>query len=158
MIPTSVKFQLPRRTGYITGTWKNKSLRILSSEGEPVPLNQSQAHILRELNRAEEGLTASELASRLGLTHAGVIFLMRTLVENDFVQRATLRGGGVLYYLTSSLREEPSDEVRGAIMEIERRSGKKVNSLGVKELAALSRDLPPSLRHPLIDWLLSGGP
>jgi DNA-binding transcriptional ArsR family regulator len=157
VIPNPVRFQLPEKRGHITGLWDSKKkLSVVRAEGAPITLNENQGQILRQLSRSEDGLIATELAERLGMTHAGVIFLMKPLVESGLVERTVLRGGGVLYYMTTVLREEPSAEVKQAITRIEEKFGKKIDTLGIKQLAQYTKELPADLRRTMLDWLLLG--
>ncbi|MGA2199617.1 MAG: hypothetical protein ABSG45_06735 [Nitrososphaerales archaeon] len=156
MIPTPVRFQLPEKRGHIVGVWNRNKLNVARDSRDSITLNENQGHLLRELSKSEDGMIASEIAEKLGVTHAGVIFLMKPLVSSGLVERALLRGGGVLYYMTTTFREEPSAEVKAAMTKLEQQTGQKIDSLGVKQLAQYAKELPADLRRSLLDWLLLG--
>lgn len=157
MLSGPVRFQLPKRKGVTVGLWGRRGLSVTGPEGKEISLNESQGLILRELDKSPEGLIATELAERLGISHPGVIFLLKPLLSAGVVERASLRGGGVLYYMSTVLREEPSPEVKEAIAHIGLNSGKKIEDLGVKDLARYAVGLPADLRRAVLDWLLIGG-
>ncbi len=135
----------------------NDGIRAVGEGREPLEINESQAKILKELDGATEGLIATELSERLGLTHSGVLFLLKPLQTAGLIQRAMLRGGGVLYYTTARITQKLSPELVAAKIALEKKKGKKIELFELHELYAETKDLPPITRKALLNWVLDGG-
>lgn len=120
-------------------------------------MNDSQRKIVDQLNGASEGLLASEMSKTLGTTHAGVLFLLKPLLENGIIERIALRGGGVLYYMPYKIAENLSPEVDAAKIAIEKETGKRVQDMSLTELYESSRNLDNQTKKVLLGWIFEGG-
>ncbi len=151
------RYMLPAKTGILTLKWENDKVTATNPEGQYSQLNASQRRILEQLNRAEDGLLAAEISKTLGMTHAGVLFLLKPLLENGIVERVLLRGGGVLYYMPFKIAEKLSPTMEAAKTSVERKAGKRVQEMTLAELHEFSMALDESVKKPLFNWIFEGG-
>lgn len=155
--PFKVRIELPPKAGNVSIINGREGIRVEVPEREPFTINENQAKILRELDQAPEGLIAAELSRRLGMTHAGVLFLMKALQSANLVDRATLQGGGVLYYTTARVTQKLSPELAQVKAELEKKHGKQIENFRITELNDAIKELPAETRDALKNWLLDGG-
>ena len=100
---------------------------------------------------------ASEMSQKLGVTPAGVLFLLKPLLEAGIVVRQPLRGGGVLYYMPYRLSEKLSPPLEAAKLQVEEKAVKPLQSMTLQELRELTTDLTEDKRRSLFGWALEGG-
>jgi len=153
----SVRFDLPRKVGKIMIVNTMDGLRVEAEGRSSLVINESQAKILRELDDASEGLIATELSKRLGMTHSGILFLLKPLQSAGLVERVTLRGGGVLYYTKARIAQRLSPELAEVKNGLEKKRGKLIELFELQELYEETKGLPPETRKALLNWVLDGG-
>ena len=135
MVPISgVRLELPRKTGVVSIVKTPEGFRAEAPGQAPLAINESQARILNDLDDAPEGLIAAELSERLGMTHSGVLFLLKPLQSAGLVERATLRGGGVLYYTKARITQKLSPELAQAKSTLEKKRGKRLEEFQLHEI------------------------
>ena len=154
---SGIRLELPRKTGIVSIVKTPEGFRAEAPGQAPLAINESQARILRDLGDAPEGLIAAELSERLGMTHSGVLFLLKPLQTAGLVERATLRGGGVLYYTKARIAQKLSPELAEVKTALENRKGKKLEDFELRELHQETKDLPTNVRKALLNWALDGG-
>ncbi|MDG7011589.1 MAG: MarR family transcriptional regulator [Nitrososphaerota archaeon] len=154
---SGIRLELPRKTGIVSIVKTPKGFRAEAPGETPLAINESQARILKDLGDAPEGLIAAELSERLGMTHSGVLFLLKPLQTAGLVERATLRGGGVLYYTKARITQKLSAELAEVKAVLEKRRGKNLEDFELRELYEETKDLAPNVRKALVNWVLDGG-
>jgi DNA-binding transcriptional ArsR family regulator len=156
-VSSPIKFLLPKKNGIVSLTWTEGHLVAVGPTGQSLGLNDNQQRLMRDLNGASEGMLASEMSQKLGVTPAGVLFLLKPLLEAGIVVRQPLRGGGVLYYMPYKLSEKLSPPLEAAKLQVEEKAGKSLQDMTLLELRELTADLPEDTRRSLFSWALEGG-
>jgi DNA-binding transcriptional ArsR family regulator len=156
-VSSTIKLFLHKKNGIVSLTWAEGRLLAVGPNGHSVGLNDNQQLLMRDLNRASEGMLASEMSQKLGVTPAGVLFLLKPLLEAGIVVRQPLRGGGVLYYTPYKLSEKLSPPLEAAKLRVEEKAGKPLQEITLQELREHTADLPEDTRRSLFSWALEGG-
>jgi len=150
---------MPPKKGFCILVRTEKGYKMeIQSLASPIILTESQGQILKQLDDTNDGLIAAELARKLGMTHAGILYLLSPLVEKGIVERIPLRGGAVLYYSVYDIKEEElSPALQDVRKRIEKETKKPIQKISVEELAREIHDLPQPERRVFINWVLDGG-
>jgi len=151
--------KLPPKKGFYTLVRVEKGFKMeIDSLTSPLVLTESQGQILKQLDESGEGMIAAELAKKLGMTHAGILYLLKPLIEAGIVERVPLKGGGILYYSNFDIIEEKlSPELQEIRRKMEERTKKPLQKISIEELTQEIQYLPESQRRAFINWVLDGG-
>lgn len=151
--------RLPSKRGLCTLVRVEKGYKMeIENAVTPVMLTESQGQILKNLDETRDGLIAAELARKLGMTHAGILYLLKPLLERGIVERVPLKGGGVLYYSNFDIKEERLSAMLEEFRKrMEEKIGKPIEKISLEELAREIQDLPESDRRVFTNWVLDGG-
>lgn len=155
-----IGLRLPPKVGQITLIRLGDGFKLKGTPAlqcNELQLSDNQAAILRKINISSDGLIAAEIAREMRMTHAGVLFLLKPLLDAGFIMRVPLPGGGVIYYSPFEIKTELSPVLEQAKEELERRSGKSICTMSVQEFYEGTENLRPEIKNALRNWALEGG-